>query len=74
MEKNKCLHFKVKIDEADSWNLFEKWVKATKFPPSLQLNEFDVLSIIRMSRKRNKELYEKIIGWYGKIDQKFRVI
>jgi hypothetical protein len=70
----KCLHFTVTIVESDSWNIFEKWAKASEFPMSLKLTEFDVLSIIRMSRNRNKELYDKILTWYGGIDQKFRVL
>jgi len=70
----KCLHFTVTIDEADSWNIFEKWAKASQFPTSLVLTEFDLLSIIRMSRNRNKELYDKVLKWYGGIDQKFRVL
>lgn len=75
MEKNNMvLHFRIVIEEADSWNIFEKWAKANKFPRDLSLTEFDILSIIRMSRKRNKQLYEKVVNWYGRIDQKFRVL
>ena len=69
-----ALHFKITIEEADSWNIFEKWAKATQFPRNIVVDEFELLSIIRMSRTRNKQLYERLINWYGKIDQKFRVL
>ena len=68
------LKFKVSIEDNDAPSIFEKWAKLNKFPKDLTLSEFDVLSVIRMSRKRNKDLHNRVIDWYGKIDQKFRVL
>lgn len=68
------LKFKMYVEEPDAPTIFEKWILTNKFPKSLMLSELDILSIIRMSRLRNRKLYDRILPWYGKIDQKFRLI
>jgi len=68
------LNFKVTIEYPDAPDIFQKWSYANKFPPSLQITELDVLSILRMSRNRNQRLHKKFLEWYGRIDQKFRMI
>jgi len=68
------LNFRVSIDESDAPSIFEKWAKLNKFPKDLKLTEYDILSMIRMSRRRNMELHKRMVDWYGKIDQKFRVV
>lgn len=70
----KCLHFKVEIDRQESLNVFENLLKSSEMPPPLKITEYDMLSAIRMSRHRNRELYNKLIAWYGAIPQKLRVI
>lgn len=68
------LTFRISIEEADSPSMFVKWAKANNFPRDVIIGELDMLSILRMSRSRNKNLYEKMVKWYGQIDQKFRLI
>lgn len=68
------LTFRISIEEADSPSMFVKWAKANDFPTDIIICELDLLSILRMSRSRNKNLYEKMVKWYGRIDQKFRLI
>jgi len=68
------LTFRITIEEADSPSMFIKWAKANDFPKDFSICELELLSMIRMSRSRNKSLYDRLAKWYGSIDQKFRLI
>jgi hypothetical protein len=68
------LKFKIKVEEPDAPNVFEKFVNASKFPTSLPISELDMLSLIRIARGRNRNLYARLIEWYRKIDGKFRLV
>lgn len=68
------LNFKITIEYPDAPTIFQKWSIMNKFPSSLTLTELEVLSILRMSRNRNQRLHKKFLEWYGKIDQRFRMI
>lgn len=68
------LKFRIHVEDVDSPSIFEKWSQLNKFPSALRISELDLLSMIRMSRARNKDLHERLVEWYGKIDQNFRLI
>lgn len=71
---NMSLHFKMTISESDDPILLVKWIKKSHFPDTFTLTELDILSIIRMSRTRNKTLHERMKRWYGDIEPRFRLI
>ena len=68
------LHFELNITESDDPILLVKWLKKSQFPEVFMFSELDILSIIRMSRTRNKALHERLKEWYGDIDPRFRLI
>jgi len=69
-----ALHFNMTVVESDDPVLLVKWIKKSHFPETFALSELDILSIIRMSRTRNKSLHDRLKSWYGDINPKFRLI
>lgn len=72
--RDMSLHFTVSIDNADDWNALVKFMKMNKFPIEFSLSEFDVLSIIKMSKGRNRGLHDRLLSWYQSIDERFRIV
>ena len=68
------LKFRITIEPPESPNILDKVLNVDNLPKPILLSELDVLSMIRMSKTRNKNLSERLIDWYRRIDHRLRLI